>query len=722
MQILQKSKRSFLFLVVFTLLTIGIMFISYSFVTQHAREQNMDVLDNASATESKLLRTKLEESTKSLDILADALAREGNYTDAARFAERIKMLQDRTIFEGIDMVLPDDTVLFNSGKKGRLPEGESFEHLRGLGRAMTSRMSGHINKDKYYVRYITPVVKDGETKAIIVGSINCATLQEYFQPDAYNGQVIFCLVDASNGLMLLDNWHSGLGNIYDMDRRATFVNNQNRLKDLHEEIGQMKTGVVSFTSATNGKTTYMYYRPLYFYSWMLLLGVQEDVVFANLFEVRNILLLCGLFILCFFVWNVLTMRKLNVANDKLSLELEKSRGLEHNLKQALAEAQTANQAKSDFLSRMSHDIRTPINGILGMLEIIHSKRSDEARVDDALGKIKTSAKHLLTLINSVLDMGKLVSGNITIKNENFDVQQTLRECYIMLETQIQAANITYTVQTDELEHCHLYGNELHLRQVLLNLLSNAIKYNKPNGTVLLRVRELSFDGVQVRLEFKVKDTGIGMSEEFLEHGLFQTFEQENPDARTEYRGTGLGMAIVQKLVERMQGTLVVKSRRGFGTSFRVTLPFALAKQEQAEVTDVEQEQGLRGLHLLLAEDNALNLEIIEFLLQKAGATYDCAHNGREAVELFTAHAPGSYDAVLLDVMMPEMSGIEATKKIRSLPRADAAAVPIIAMTANAFEEDKAKTKEAGMNAHLVKPLDKCLLVKVVRQCVAEAKH
>lgn len=721
MRILQKSKRSFLFLLVATLAAIGIMLMSYNYVTQHAREQNLNVLENASATEAKLLRTKLEESTKSLDILAEALAREDNYTDAERFARRVQMLQDRSIFEGIDMILPDGSVLFNSGKTGRLPEGESFERLQALGRAMTSRMSGHINKDKYFVRYVTPVIKDGETRALIVGSINCATLQEHFNPDAYNGQVMFGLVDAANGLMLLDNWNKPLGNIYDMDKHIVFVDN-GKLKDMHKEIGEMRTGCVSFTSEIDGKTMYMYYRPLYFYSWMLILGVKEDLLFANLFEVRNILLLCGLFIICFFGWNVLTMRKLNVANDKLSLELEKSKGLELNLKQALAEAQTANQAKSDFLSRMSHDIRTPINGILGMLEIIHCKRKDEARVDDALGKIKTSAKHLLTLINSVLDMSKLVSGNITIKDENFNLQQTLRECYIMLETQIQASNIKYTVQTDELKHCNLYGNELHLRQVLLNLLSNAIKYNKPKGAVTLRVRELSCDGEQVVLEFKVKDTGIGMSQDFIDHGLFQTFEQENPDARTEYRGTGLGMAIVQKLVERMQGSLVVKSRRGFGTSFRVTLPFALAKKEVKTQDMAEQAQGLSGLHLLLAEDNALNLEIIEFLLKEAGATYDCAHNGREAVDLFAAHEAGTYDAVLLDVMMPEMNGIEATKKIRSLPRMDAAAVPIIAMTANAFEEDKMQTKEAGMNAHLVKPLDKRLLVKVVRQCIAEAKH
>ena len=721
MRILQKSKRSFLFLLVATLAAIGIMLMAYNYVTQHAREQNLNVLENASATEAKLLRTKLEESTKSLDILAEALAREDNYTDAERFARRVQMLQDRSIFEGIDMILPDGSVLFNSGKTGRLPEGESFERLQALGRAMTSRMSGHINKDKYFVRYVTPVINNGQTRALIVGSINCATLQEHFNPDAYNGQVMFGLVDAANGLMLLDNWNKPLGNIYDMDKYIVFVDN-GKLKDMHKEIGEMRTGCVSFTSEIDGKTMYMYYRPLYFYSWMLILGVKEDLLFANLFEVRNILLLCGLFIICFFGWNVLTMRKLNVANDKLSLELEKSKGLELNLKQALAEAQTANQAKSDFLSRMSHDIRTPINGILGMLEIIHCKRKDEVRVDDALGKIKTSAKHLLTLINSVLDMSKLVSGNITIKNENFNLQQTLRECYIMLETQIQASNIHYTVQTDELKHCNLYGNELHLRQVLLNLLSNAIKYNKPKGAVTLRVRELSCDGEQVVLEFKVKDTGIGMSQDFIDHGLFQTFEQENPDARTEYRGTGLGMAIVQKLVERMQGSLVVKSRRGFGTSFRVTLPFALAKKEVKVQDMAEQAQGLRGLHLLLAEDNALNLEIIEFLLKEAGATYDCAHNGREAVDLFAAHAAGTYDAVLLDVMMPEMNGIEATKKIRSLPRMDAAAVPIIAMTANAFEEDKVQTKEAGMNAHLVKPLDKRLLVQVVRQCIAEAKH
>ncbi len=518
MQVFKKGKRGFLVLLLATVATLLIMLVSYNYITEHARTQNWDVLENASTTEAKLLRTKLEESTKTLDFVAEAVAREGNYNNSIDFYNHIQVIQSRTIFEGIDMILADGTVYFNSGEVGKLPEGQSFEQLVAMGKGMTQRMPGYLHKDRQFVRYLTPVIKDGEKIALIVGSINCNKLDQVFQPDAYNGQVIFCIVDAKDGSFILDNWHQKLGNIYDMTERIR--DSEFSEKDVHDEIGQMRTGSLAFISKTTGDRVFMYYRPLYFYSWMLLLGVEEKTVFANLFEIKRILWLSGLFIIAFFIWNVIIMRKLNVTNDKLSLELGKSQHLENNLKKALLLAQKANQAKSDFLSRMSHDIRTPINGILGMLEIIKKYRTDERKVDDALDKIKTSSNHLLSLINSVLDMSKLESGNITLQKNNFNLNITLQECQMMLETQAQAAHITYNLHVAQLEHYELYGSVLHLRQVLLNIASNAIKYNKPYGLVDVYVRELKCDEKQVSFEFKFIDTGIGMSQEFIDKGLF----------------------------------------------------------------------------------------------------------------------------------------------------------------------------------------------------------
>lgn len=386
------------------------------------------------------------------------------------------------------------------------------------------------------------------------------------------------------------------------------------------------------------------------------------------------------------------------------------------LKAAYEEAETANKAKTAFLSRMSHDIRTPINGVMGMLQIIGRNREDHEKVDDCLEKIRISAEHLLALINDVLDMSKLEAGKVELDHIPFNLTDVLKVAYALNDAQISLGGITFISHPYELQHTELIGSPLHLRQILLNLFNNAMKYNRPSGTIDTYTRELSFDGQKTVIEFKIVDTGIGMSEEFVKKELFKPFTQEKTDeARTEYKGTGLGMAIVKELVEKMGGTIQAESVLGKGSTFTVVIPFEIDQTPEQDILLEEPEQvttdAVKGARILLVEDNELNMEIAEFMLKDSGAVVLKAWNGKEAIEIFEKSEPGEINMIMMDIMMPVMGGLEATRKIRTLDRPDAATIPIVAMTANAFSDDIRRSREAGMNEHLSKPLE---MEKIIR--------
>ena len=386
------------------------------------------------------------------------------------------------------------------------------------------------------------------------------------------------------------------------------------------------------------------------------------------------------------------------------------------LKAAYEEAETANKAKTAFLSRMSHDIRTPINGVMGMLQIIGRNREDHEKVDDCLEKIRISAEHLLALINDVLDMSKLEAGKVELDHIPFNLTDVLKVAYALNDAQISLGGITFISHPYELQHTELIGSPLHLRQILLNLFNNAMKYNRPSGTIDTYTRELSFDGQKTVIEFKIVDTGIGMSEEFVKKELFKPFTQEKTDeARTEYKGTGLGMAIVKELVEKMGGTIQAESELGKGSTFTVVIPFEIDQTPEQDILSEEPGQvttdAVKGARILLVEDNELNMEIVEFMLKDSGAVVLKAWNGKEAIEIFEKSEPGEINMIMMDIMMPVMGGLEATRKIRTLNRPDAATIPIVAMTANAFSDDVRRSREAGMNEHLSKPLE---MEKIIR--------
>ena len=392
-----------------------------------------------------------------------------------------------------------------------------------------------------------------------------------------------------------------------------------------------------------------------------------------------------------------------IINEQKRQELE----YEKRLAGIAEEAQRASLSKTDFLRRMSHDIRTPINGIRGMIEIANHYADDLQKQRECRNKVWEASGYLLSLVNSVLDMNKLESGAVLLANVPFDLYQLLAETNAVAEMQAMESGIHYVIDTEKqhIEHPYLIGSPSHIKQVLLNLASNAVKYNKENGTVTVFCREVTQKDDTAIFRFVCSDTGIGMSEEFQKR-VFEPFSQEEQvNARTHYDGFGLGLSIVKGLVGQMGGNIDFVSKEGIGTTFVVTLPFRIAEAPEKAPEQVPVEAvDLHGKRILLAEDNDLNLEIAQFFLEQQGAEVTVAKNGKTATELFAASAPGDIDLILMDIMMPVMNGYTATEAIRNMDRPDAKTVPIIAMSANAFQDDIQKSLSVGMNDHLPKPL------------------
>ena len=411
--------------------------------------------------------------------------------------------------------------------------------------------------------------------------------------------------------------------------------------------------------------------------------------------------------------------------DQLRIQQEYTENLQEKnelLREAVEQADRANAAKTSFLSRMSHDIRTPLNGIIGLLEI------DEAHPEDLnlhrtnQKKMLISANHLLSLINDILQMSKLESGEVTLSHEPMDLKQLSIDVLTIVEQRAAEAGITleYDKSSERVAYNRVYGSPLHIRQIFLNIYSNCIKYNRVGGKVETACNCLGIENGIVTYRWTIRDTGIGMNPEFLKH-IFDPFAQERSDARSVYNGTGLGMSIVKSLIDHMGGTIEISSEEGVGSIFVITLPFEIAEAlpEETHEVKIEGRGDIKGLHLLLAEDNELNAEIAQTLLEDEGAVITVVHDGQQAIDLFEGRPKGTFDAILMDVMMPVIDGLSATRTIRALPREDAKTIPIIAMTANAFDEDIRRCLESGMTAHLSKPLQMEIVVATIAKYCRE---
>ncbi|SCH85617.1 Sensory/regulatory protein RpfC [uncultured Ruminococcus sp.] len=447
-------------------------------------------------------------------------------------------------------------------------------------------------------------------------------------------------------------------------------------------------------------------RDYYIYAYL-----PDTEVFHNLpLSVISVIFLYFLmFGICWF-WSYRT----NLVHQKL--EQKKDEKYKSELLMAAKKAEAANRAKTEFLQRMSHDIRTPINGICGMLDVADHYADDLEKQTECRGKIKEASHLLLELVNEVLDMSKLEADEMVLEETPFNLSSIAKEVFAVIEQVAAEQNIRIMWEKKEVIHRNLIGSPAYVKRVMMNILSNAVKYNKENGCIYISCREiLSEQPEMTTMEFACRDTGIGMKDAFQKH-IFEPFAQEHTGSRTKYAGTGLGMPISKKLVEKMGGTITFKSKEGVGTIFLIRVPFKIdLRADKREKQKDISEKSLKGLHILLVEDNELNMEIAELMFRNKGAVVTKAWNGQEAVEIFKKSRPGEIDVILMDIMMPVMNGYEATKIIRSMGREDAKVIPIIAMTANAFTEDRLKAKEAGMNEHIAKPVDANKLVKVIHE-------
>ena len=447
-------------------------------------------------------------------------------------------------------------------------------------------------------------------------------------------------------------------------------------------------------------------RDYYIYAYL-----PDTEVFHNLpLSVAGVIFLYFLMFSIFWFWTYRT----NQAHQKQ--EQEKDEKYKSELLIAAKKAEAANEAKTEFLQRMSHDIRTPINGICGLVNMADHCADDTEKQTEYRTKVKEASNLLLELVNEILDMSKLESGEVVLEEIPFNLSSISREVFIVIEQMAAEQNIRIMWEKKEITHRDLIGSPGYVKRVMMNILSNAVKYNRENGQIYISCMEIPSEQPEMTtMEFVCRDTGIGMTEEF-QKCVFEPFAQEHTGSRAKFTGTGLGLSISRKLVEKMGGTITFESEKGVGTIFVIRVPFKIdldadKREEQKDVS----EKSIKGLHILLAEDNELNMEIAEFVLQNEGAGVTKAWDGQEAVELFWNSEPGEFDVILMDIMMPVMNGYETTKMIRSLDREDAKAIPIIAMTANAFTEDRIRAKEAGMDEHVAKPVDVELLIKVIHK-------
>ena len=452
-----------------------------------------------------------------------------------------------------------------------------------------------------------------------------------------------------------------------------------------------------FTSLDKGRNYYIY-----------MYAEDRDLVKTLTSNIGIALILYGIFVTILMTIKAKSNQQYELIQKQREEEYKKE------LEKSAREAKKANIAKTEFLQRMSHDIRTPINGIRGMVEVGDYYKDNLVKQAECRKKIWEASGFLLELINEVLDMGKLESEEVILEERSFNFFGLFKEIRMVIEKQAKERGIQIVVHKYRVIHENLIGSPLHVKRVVMNILTNAIKYNKDNGKIIMEFQEVQEDQDTVRIQFKCKDTGIGMSESF-QKKIYEPFAQEKVGARTVYGGTGLGMPITKSLVEKMGGTISFESEQDVGTTFDIEIPFQIDHNKQCEEHKKKEvkETSIKGVKVLLAEDNELNMEIAEFVLESAGAKVIKAFNGKEALEIFKASEQGEIDVILMDVMMPVMDGLEATRYIRRSNKENARDIPIIAMTANAFTEDRRRVLEAGMNEHLAKPLESEVLIEMI---------
>ncbi len=675
----------------------------YSRTMKKEEEECWERLDISTVLMAEKIAARFNDNLNLLARVADGIDLENGpapldsadgVPESSSLVAYLHQVRQNTMFKRLDIIFPDNTVMrlqddgtadFREKEEGQQP----FNAMIAKGPHISPRIVDSMTGGQ--VLYcLVPIITDGVGQGLLVGVVDCDDLSTFFSTYVYEeDEATLFIVDRTNGDFLLNTWDEDLDNIYTMEHRPVLSGYED--VNFKADILSGDTGVVAFAANSEHSESYMYYTRIDGggYYWQVCLMVQEDVVFSSLEELQDALASAGLVLIIISLWYILWNVIMIVTSVKNG---EKAR--------AAAIEEEKNKAKEQFLSTVSHDIRTPLNGILGMVDVIKRHKDDPARCADAVKKIESAARYLETMASDVLDLNEIENKKIVLRDDPINLHAFIEELSFVVQPRIEETGLLFLTDCRDVTHAHVRGSSIHLHRVLLNLLTNAIKYNVEGGEIRLTVEETGEKDGRALFRFIVADTGIGMSEEF-QKTMFEAFEQEHAEGRGKYLGHGLGLSIVKQLTEHMGGRVHVKSHMGEGTTFAVELPLDLDTDgtKETPATDIS------GMHLLLAEDNDLNMEIAATLLRELGATVDTVTDGAAAVAAFSAASPGTYNAILMDIMMPTMDGYEATRAIRSLGRADAATVPIIAMTAAAAAGDIARCREAGMNGYIPKPLD-----------------
>ncbi len=675
----------------------------YQNMMETEKETCWERLRIATESTAEKIRVRLTDNLNFLESLSDSFVMTNHLDNYEAVGRYMNSVMEKTIFERIDVVLPNGDIIKQNGELIHVDGTLTYNEIVQKGTHISPRTTDVFN-GKEVLYCFTPIEKGGKVQAMLCGTIDCRSLSELFEVFTYKEEAQLFLVDCADGNSLMDNWHDELGNIYDMGLRESADGEE--LIDMVPPIINRETGRMAFVSKTNGENSYQYYAPVEDFNWEIIVVVQEGVVFANWNTLKTLLWKIGiietLLLLIYLTWNVWISVSLIKSEERANkLELTKA----------------TNEAKARFISSMSHDIRTPLNGIVGMLHIIKKHREDEKMVDECLEKIGISTQYLSTLANDMLDINEIESDKLILEMVPVDLRKIADALKIMLEPKAREVQIDLKIDDTKLKHPYVFGSPVHIERILVNLISNAIKYRKDvDGKVEVSIEELDNHQGMGNYCFIVKDNGIGMSEEF-QQNMYHAFAQEKVGARSSYQGYGLGLTIVYRLVEKMSGKIELESKKGEGSTFKVILPLKIDTQEKYPEQENEKVVDLQGKNILLVEDNEFNREIVEVILADLGANITTAIDGKFAVEVFEKSRENFFDLVLMDVIMPEIDGCQATRIIRAMDRKDAKTVPIFAMTAHTFSEEINNCKEAGMNEHIAKPIDvEKFMLKVAKYC------
>ncbi len=799
---------------------------------------------------------KITNDSRILNAVAEIITIDEDF-DTSTMQKILQEFSPLTASGNINLLLPGDRVITREtviDGKGKI----SFEEEAALGEHVTNRMISLMDDNKQVIRHFVPIVHDGKTVAMLYSSTNLEKLPDALNIDnMYNGSASVYIIDRENGDFIMDTLHDKLGNINSMGMKKT--KDSVTMEDVGRDITEGRSGHMQFRSDTMGEYVYFYFTPIKYENfnigeakdinkWTVAVTVPESEALRNLYNVRKVCFaLCAAESLILIIYLIWTLRNTKVTLEKAVLE------------ERLVKAENAERAKTMFLSNMSHDIRTPMNAIIGYATLAAANLNDTDRIKDYLSKILSSSNHLLSLINDILDMSRIESGRVYIEETECSLPDILKDLRTILQSQMKSKNLDFFMDTIDVIDEDVYCDKLHLNQVLLNLLSNAIKFTPSGGSVSLTIKQKhGAPSGYASYEIRVKDTGIGMSPEFLKH-VFEPFERESNTTVSGIQGTGLGMAIAKNIVDMMGGKIEVKSEQGKGTEFILDIELRL-QSESRQIEVIKELQGMnalvvdddytvcdsvtkmlvqlglrahwtmygkeavlhakqsvelgdafdayiidwqmpdlngievvrqirneigdivpiiiltaydwssietearmagvtafcnkpiflstlrdtllsaigrdngnadddavmpaapediKGKRILLVEDNELNSEIAEAILTENGLYVDTADDGSVAVDKVKNSEPGYYDLILMDVQMPIMNGYEATIAIRGLENERLASIPIIAMTANAFNEDKELAINSGMNDHIAKPLNVEKLFEVLHKYLTE---